>query len=111
MSHFKRTAVLAAGLVVAFAAAAPVRGADLLPSLQSFGASRAIAAYELSAPGLSGGAVQPTIAASLPFNTLVIAAGAPPFASSTVLASNLALDSGRGLDIASRFANFGDAAS
>ena len=111
MVHFKRTAVLAAGFAVAFAAAAPVRGADLAPSLQSFGVSRAISAYELSAPGLSGGAVQPIIAASLSGNALILATGAPSFASSTLLASNLALDSGRGLDIASRFTNFGGAAS
>src|ERR1019366_45799 len=110
MGNLKHTAVLAAGFVAAFAAA-PVRGADLAPSLQSFGASRAISAYELSAPGLSGGAVQPTIAASLSGSTLTLASGAPSFASSTLLASNLSLDSGQGLDIASRFTNYGAAAS
>jgi hypothetical protein len=112
MAHSKHAAVLAAGFAIAFAMAAPVRAADLAPSLQSFGASRAISAYELSAPGLSGGAVQPSIEAALSGNnTLVIAAGAPSFASSTVLASNLALDSGRGLDIAARFTNFDGATS
>jgi hypothetical protein len=112
MSNFKHTAVLVAGFAVAFAAATPVLGADVSPSLQSFGASRAISAYELSAPGMSGGAVQPTITASLSSSSLSIpAVGAPSLASSTMLASNLALDSGRGLDIASRFTNYGDAAS
>src|SRR5882724_4216527 len=107
MGYFKHTAVLAAGLAAAFAAAAPVRAADLTLSLQSFGASRAISAYELSAPGLSGGAVQPSIAASLSGSTLTLATGAPSLASSTLLASNLALDTGRGLDIATRFTNYG----
>jgi hypothetical protein len=41
-------------------AAVPVLAADNSLSLQSFGASRTISAYELSAAGLSGGAVQPT---------------------------------------------------
>jgi hypothetical protein len=110
MGRFKQAAVLAAGLAAVVTAAAPVRGADRIPSLQSFGTSRAISAYELSAPGLSGGAVQPTIAASLSGSPLVIA-GAPSFASSTLLASNLSLDSGHGVDIASRFTNYGAAAS
>jgi hypothetical protein len=110
MANRKHAAVLAAGFAVAFAAATPVLAADLTPSLQSFGASKAISAYELSAPGVSGGAVQPTIAASLSGSSLTIAA-APSLASSTLLSSNLALDSGRGLDIASRFTNYGDTAS
>jgi hypothetical protein len=110
MGHFKHAAVLTAGLVAVFAATAPVRAADRAPSLQSFGASRAISAYELSAPGLSGGAVQTTIAASLSGSSLAIAAP-PSLVSSTALASNLALDSGRGLDIASRFTDYGGATS
>jgi hypothetical protein len=112
MGHFKHAAVLAAGLAAVFAAAAPVLGADVSPSLQSFGAARAISAYELSAPGLSGGAVQPTIAASLSGTGLSMpASGAPSLVASTILASDLALDSGRGLDIASRFTNYDGAAS
>jgi hypothetical protein len=112
MGNFKHTAVLAAGLAAVFAAAAPVLGDERALSLQSFGASRAISAYELSAPGLSGGAVQPTIAASLSGSSLSMpAAGAPSLASSTMLASDLALDSGRGLDIASRLTNYGGPAS
>src|SRR5882757_108121 len=103
MGNFRHTAVLAAGFAAVFAAA-PVLAADLPPSLQSFGASRAVSAYELSAPGLSGGAVQPTVDALLSGSTLTIAAaGAPSFAGSTALAANLALDTGKGVDIASRF--------
>jgi hypothetical protein len=111
MGYFRHAAVLAAGLAAASVAAAPVHGANLSPSLQSFGASRAISAYELSAPGLSGGAVQPTVAAALSGNLMIATANAPSLASSTMLTSNLALDSGRGLDIASRFTNYGSAAS
>ena len=111
MGNFRHAAVLAAGFA-AVLAATPMLAADLAPSLQSFGASRATSAYELSAPGLSGGAVQPAVDALLSSNTLTIAAaGAPSFAASTVLAPNLALDSGQGLDIASRFTNYGNAAS
>ncbi len=112
MRNFGHTAVLAAGFAAASVAAAPVFAADLTPSLQSFGASRAISAYELSAPALSGGAVQTTVAASLSGSNVVIAAPSPSsLASSTVLAPNLALDFGNGLDIASRFTNYGSAAS
>jgi hypothetical protein len=111
MGNFKHAAVLAAGFAAVFAAA-PVLAADRAPSLQSFGASRAVSAYELSAPGLSGGAVQPTVEALLSGSTLTIAAtGAPSLASSSMLAPNLALDSARGVDIASRFTNYGSAAS
>ena len=111
MGDFKHAAVLAAGFAAVFAAA-PVLAADRAPSLQSFGASRAVSAYELSAPGLSGGAVQPTVDALLSGSTLTIAAsGAPSLAASTMLAPNLALDSARGVDIASRFTNYGSAAS
>src|SRR5258706_7439726 len=111
MGHFKHAAVLAAGFAAALVAA-PVLAADRAPSLQSFGASRAVSAYELSAPGLSAGAVQPTVDALLSASTLTIAAtGAPSLAASTMLAPNLALDSARGVDIASRFTNYGSAAS
>src|SRR5665213_62429 len=110
MAILRHTAVFAAGFAAVFAAAAPVRGDERALSLQSFGASRAISAYELSAPGVSGGAVQPTITASLSGSSLSMPA-APALASSTMLASNLALDSGRGLDVASRFTNYGGGAS
>jgi hypothetical protein len=109
MGHFKHAAVFAAGLAALFAAA-PVLAAALSPSLQSFGASRAMSAYELSAPGLSGGAVQPIVAASLSGSALTFA-GASSFANSALLAPNLALDTGAGLDIAARFTNYGTAAS
>jgi hypothetical protein len=108
MGNFRHAAVLAAGFA-AMIAAAPVLAADLAPSLQSFGASRAISAYELSAPGLSGGAVQPTIDALLSDSTLTVAAtGMPVLASSTILSPNLALDAGKGLDIATRFTSYGN---
>ena len=111
MGNLKHTAVLAAGVAAVFAAA-PVLAADLTPSLQSFGASRAISAYELSAPGLSGGAVQPEIEALLSGNTSKSSTpGLPVVASSALLASNLALDTGRGVDIASRFTGGSDTIS
>jgi len=109
MGKLKHTAVLAAGFA-AVIAAAPVLAAP--PSLQSFGASRAISAYELSAPGLSGGAVQQEIEALLSGGTFRPSApGLPPVASSALLAPNLALDTARGLDIATRFTSRGDIAS
>jgi hypothetical protein len=112
MGNFRHAAVLAAGGAAMIVAAAPVLAADRTPSLQSFGASRAISAYELSAPAFSGGAVQTSVAASLSGNNLVIAPpGAAPFASSALLAPNLALDFGNGLDIASRFTNYGSPAT
>jgi len=111
MGDFRHAAVMAAGFAAMFMAA-PVLAAEPLPSLQSFGASRAISAYELSAPGVSGGAVQPAIEALLSGSALRLSApGLPAMASSVLLAPNLALDSGRGVDIASRFTSRNDAAS
>jgi hypothetical protein len=111
MGKFKHTAVLAAGVAAVFAAA-PVLAADLSPSLQSFGASRAISAYELSAPGLSGGAVQPEIDALLSGNTFKPSApGLPAVASSALLSPRLSLDAGRGVDIATRFTGGADTVS
>src|SRR3954468_11180345 len=111
MGNFRHAAVLAAGFAAVFAAA-PVLAADLSPSLQSFGASRAISAYELSAPGLSGGAVQPEIDALLSGNTFRPSApGLPAVASSTILSPHLALDTGRGVDIATRFTGSSDTVS
>ena len=109
MGTIKHAAVLAAGLA-AMCAAAPALALAPPPSLQSFGASRAMSAYELSAPSLSGGAVRPVVAASLSGTALTFA-GASSFASSALLAPNLALDSGVNLDIAARFTNYGTAAS
>ncbi|MBA2589165.1 MAG: hypothetical protein H0U98_11160, partial [Alphaproteobacteria bacterium] len=109
MGNFRHAAVLAAGLA-AVCAAAPVLAAAPSPSLQSFGASRAMSAYELSAPALSGGAVQTTVAASLSGSALA-RTGASSFATSALLAPNLALDGGTHLDIAARFTNYGATAS
>jgi len=105
MGNFKHAAVLAAGLA-AICAAAPVLAAAPSPSLQSFGTARAISAYELSAPALSGGAVQPIVAASLAPSMLSFT-GASSFATSALLAPNLALDAGANIDIATRFTNYG----
>ncbi len=108
MGNFKHTAVLAAGLAAICMAAVPVLAADHSLSLQSFGASRTISAYELSAAGLSGGAVQPTVTASLSgtnpaLSELSLAGASSPLASSVILSPSLALDFGKGLDVASRF--------
>ena len=111
MRNFRHTAVLAAGVAAMSVAALPVLAADLTPSLQSFGAARAISAYELSAPGMSGGAVQSTVAASLSDTSAIPAAGMPSLASSLLLSPNVALDFGKGLDVASRFTNYGGAVS
>ncbi len=69
-----------------------------------------MSAYELSAPALSGGAVQTTVAASLSGSALA-RTGASSFATSALLAPNLALDGGTHLDIAARFTNYGATAS
>ncbi len=105
MGLFKHTAVLAAGFAAVFAAA-PVLAADHTPSLQSFGDSRAISAYELSAPSLSGGAVEPTVTAALGSSLIVASPNLSSFTSSAVLAPNLALDLGKNVDFASRFINY-----
>jgi hypothetical protein len=113
MNNFALTAVFAAGFAVAFAMAASAR-ADNAPSLQSFGTSKAISAYELSASGMAGGELQPAVAASLGAGNLTLstsAFGSPPSVSSTALTSNLALDQGRNLDVADRFTSYGQAVS
>jgi hypothetical protein len=117
MGNFKHTAVLAAGLAVLCVAAAPVLAADRTLTLQSFGASRTISAYELSAAGLSGGAVQTSVTASLsgtnPALASLAVADASSLTSSVLLSPSLALDFGKGLDIAARFSSYdtGGAAS
>ncbi len=110
MGLCKHTAVFAAGLA-AMLAAAPVFAADQMPSLQSFGAARAVSAYELSAPSLSGGAVEPMVTAALGSGLVLASPNASSFASSAVLAPNLALDLGKNVDFAARFANYSGAAS
>jgi len=111
MGKLGHAAVLAAGFAAMCVVAAPVLAADRTLSLQSFGASRTISAYELSAAGLSGGAVQPIVAASLSGTNTALAdltvAGAreSSLASSVLLSPSLALDFGKGLDIATRFSS------
>jgi hypothetical protein len=110
MALLKRTAVFAAGVAAVFAAA-PLYAADHTPSLQSFGASHAISAYELSAPGVSGGAVEPAVTAALGGNLMIAGPNMSSFASSAVLAPNLSLDLGKNIDLASRLTNYNGAAS
>ena len=110
MVRFGHTAVFAAGVAAMFVAVPPVLAADHTLSLQSFGASRTISAYELSALGPAGGAMQPITASSLPGASL-IGPTTSSLASSVVLSPNLALDFGKGLDIAARFANYSSVAS
>src|SRR6185369_12514757 len=103
MGHFKHAAVLAAGLAAICVAAVPVLAADRTLTLQSFGASRTISAYEFSAAGVSGGAVQPIVAASLTgtnpamADLAVAGSGASSLASSVLLSPSLSLDFGKGL--------------
>ena len=101
MGKVAYAAVIAAGFVAVAAAGVPARAADLSPSLQSFSTAKAISAYELSAPGMAGGDVQTSVATVLTGSPLGLSA--PSFASSVLLGPNLALDSGRGLDLAARF--------
>jgi hypothetical protein len=100
MKKIAHAAVLAAGFA-AVLVAMPAHAADLSPSLQSFATARAISAYELSAPGMAGGDVQTGVATTLTGSPFGLTP--PSFASSALLSPNLALDSGRGLDLAGRF--------
>ena len=107
MNRFGRTAVFAAGVAAVFAAATPLLvraafAADQSPSLQSFGAAKALSAYELSAPGMTDGGLQSSLANSLSDSGLALGTGNPVFAASTLLSSNLALDSGHGVGVAQR---------
>ena len=108
MKRSRRAAVVAAGLAVASVAALPLfaraaLAADQSLSLESFSTAKALSAYELSAPGVADGSLQSSLAGPLAVNGLAQATGIPAIASSTLLSSNLALDSGRGLDVAQRF--------
>ena len=115
-----RAAIIAAGLVAAFAAGLPARAdspalsssPSLAPTLLSFSQSRAISAYEMSATGMAGFALQPAVNASLGNSAARLASvaygmplplSAPAFATSTVLNPHLALDAARGMDVANRF--------
>jgi len=95
MDYRRCSAVFAAGLAVALAAV-PVRAATTAP-LQSFGAP--YTGFTLPS-GIDNG--------SPLMRNLV---GAPSFASSTLLSSNLSLDAGHNLDIAARFGNYSGQAS
>lgn len=117
MRSFARAAVLAAGFA-AMSAAGPVHADALAPSLQSFGAAQMASAYELSASGMAGFALQPEVAAAINNSGARLADavyGTPvlmsSYASSTVLTPNLALDAGQNLDVAQRFSGSGDLAS
>lgn len=106
MQYLTRNAVVAAGFAVALAAL-PARAAA--PAAASFGASPTISSYELSAAGAPV-LTLPSAGAS-PLLRSLYGIAAPSFATSTLLASDLALDAGRNLDIAARFDNYGGAAS
>ena len=111
MNRSGRAAVLAAGLAAVSVVAMPLlaRGAlaaDLTPSLESFSTAKALSAYELSAPGITDGGLQNSLTGPLSVNGRALGMSNPAFASSTLLSSNLALDSGRGLDVAQRFLGF-----
>jgi hypothetical protein len=111
MKRSRRAAVVAAGLAVASVAALPLfvraaQAADQSLSLESFSTAKALSAYELSAPGVADASLQSSLAGPLTVNGLAQATGIPAFASSTLLSSNLALDSGRGLDVAQRFLGY-----
>jgi hypothetical protein len=107
MTRLVRTAVLAVGVAAVSAVAMPARTAELPPALQSFGVSRPVSAFELSATGAAGFSLQPVTAAAL-------GSGVPSaeamhltqFAGSTVVSPTLALDAGRGLDIGARFTSY-----
>ncbi len=114
MNRSRHAAVLAAGLAAVSVAALPLfaraaSAADLTPSLESFSAAKALSAYELSAPGITDGGLQNSLVGPLMVNGRVLGMGAPAYATSTLLSSNLALDSGRGLDVAQRFVGYGGA--
>lgn len=113
MKKFVRTTVLAVGVAVVSAAAVGARAADISPSLQSFGASRAISSYELSAGNF---AVEPAVLAALDHSgqRLADAAYGVPFslssyAGSALVSNTLALDTAFGADVGSRFTNYAGA--
>lgn len=113
MRKFARTAVLAAAVAV-LSTAIPALSSDLSPTLQSFATSQAISAYEVSATGVAGFALEPQFRAALNSDGAAVGGDTPvtmnSFSSSVILAPHLALDSGAGLDVASRFTNYNSAA-
>lgn len=120
MTFGMRAALIAAGLVAVSAAGLPVRADSLSPTLRSFGEAKAISAYELSATGVAGFALQPEVTASFGNSAARLATAAyglpltlnhPSYASSTALSGSLALDVGRGVDVAHRFTSGDGSAS
>ena len=118
MTFGMRAAIVAAGLVAAYAAVGPARADSRVPTLRSFSESQAISAYELSAPGMAGFALQPEVTASFGNSAARLATAAygmslihPSFATSTALSPHLALDAGRGVDVANRFTSSAGASS
>jgi len=113
MRRFAHAAVFAASAAAMSMAATGAFASDPPLSLQSFGSAKAVSAYELSATGVAGFAVEPAVLASLDHNGTRLADGAygpsaiTAFAGSTLLSNTLALDTGHGLDVGTRFTNYG----
>jgi hypothetical protein len=104
-----RTAVWAVGVAIVSAMAMPslVRAQELTPGLVSFAGSNAASAYELSSSGFSLRAESAASLTSVSAQPLAVRNDA--FVISTPLSPTLALDSGRKLDVATRFTNYDDA--
>jgi hypothetical protein len=86
----------------------------MAPGLQSFGTRRTMSPYELSTASATDFSIQPAVNAALNNSGARLETAAygaalnlSSFASSTALTTNLALDGGAGLDVASRFTNYG----
>lgn len=108
MRTLVHTAVFAVGVAAASAAATGAFASDPPPSLQSFGTAHAISAYELSATGVAGFAVEPAVLAALDHTGARLAEAAygpslSSFAGSVLLSNTLSLDTGHNIDVASRF--------
>jgi hypothetical protein len=114
MKKFAHAAVLAAGFAAVSAVASLAHAADMAPGLESFGATRILSPYELSTANATDFSIQPAVAAALDNSGARLETAAygaalnlSSFAGSTALTTNLALDSGAGLDIGARFSNYG----
>ncbi|HEX3754218.1 MAG TPA: hypothetical protein VHV26_04000 [Rhizomicrobium sp.] len=101
MRHSLRSAVVAAGFAVAFAAL-PVR-ADAPATVSPF-SDQPTSPFEWSA---ASGFTLPSLDVS-PLLNGIYGIAAPSFAASTLLSPTLTLDAGRNLDIASRFDSYGE---
>lgn len=114
MRKFAHAAVLAAGFAAVSAVASLAHAADMAPGLLSFGAPRAMSPYELSTASATDFSIQPAVAAALDNSGARLETAAygaalnlSSFTGSTPLTTNLALDGGAGLDVATRFTNYG----